>query len=70
MGNKNTVVKNNCIEELNNIDENNLDISNIDKLQIKAIKELNEKLKEIESKKSDKIMYKLPAINLCSYSLI
>ena len=70
MGNKNTVVKNNCIEEVNNIDENNLDISNIDKLQIKAIKELNEKLKEIESKKSDKIMYKLPAINLCSYSLI
>ena len=25
MGNKNTVVENNCIEELNNIDENNLD---------------------------------------------
>ena len=70
MGNKNTVVKNNCIDELNNIDENDLDISNIDKLQIKAIKEINNKIKDIEDKKSDKILYKLPAINLCSYSLI
>ena len=70
MGNKNTVVKNNCIDELNNIDENNLDISNIDKLQIKALKEMNNKIKEIENKKSDSIFYKLPAIQLCSYSLI
>ena len=70
MGNINTVVKNNCIDELNNIDENDLDISNIDKLQIKAIKEINNKIKDIEDKKSDKIFYKLPAINLCSYSLI
>ena len=70
MGNKHSVVKNNCMDELQNIDENNLDISNIDKLQIKAIKEINAKLKEIEEKKSDRIMYKLPAINLCSYSLI
>ena len=58
------------MEELNNIDENNLDISNIDRLQIKAIKEISEKIKEIEENKSDRIMYKLPAINLCSYSLI
>ena len=70
MGNKSTVVKNNCIDELNNIDENDLDISNIDKLQIKAIKEIKNKIKDIEDKKSDKIFYKLPAINLCSYSLI
>ena len=69
MGNKNTVVKNNCIEELNNIDENDLDISNIDKLQIKTIKEMNNKIKEIENKKSDRIMYKLPSINLCAPSL-
>jgi hypothetical protein len=31
---------------------------------------MSEKIKEIEDKKSDRIMYKLPAINLCSYSLI
>ena len=70
MGNKSTVVKNNCIDELNNIDENDLDISNIDKLQIKAIKEMNNKIKEIENKKSDRIMYKLPSINLCAPSLV
>ena len=62
--------ENNCIEELTKINEDDLDISNIDKLQIKALKELNSKIKEIEDKKSNKIMYKLPAINLCSYSLI
>ena len=70
MGSKQSSVENNCIEELNNIDENDLDISNIDKLQIKAIKEMNTRIKEIEEKKSDKIFYKLPAINLCSWSLI
>ena len=70
MGNKNTVVKSNCIDELTNIDENDLDISNIDKLQIKAIKEMNNKIKEIENKKSDRIMYKLPSINLCAPSLV
>ena len=62
--------ENNCIEELTKINEDDLDISKVDKLQIKALKELNSKIKEIEDKKSDKIMYKLPAINLCSYSLI
>ena len=70
MGARQSAVQNTCINELNNINENDLDISNVDKLQIKALKELNNKIKEIENKKSDKIMYKLPAINLCSYSLI
>ena len=70
MGSKHSSVKNNCIEELNNIDENDLDISNIDKLQIKTMKEMNTRIKEIEEKKSDRIFYKLPAINLCSWSLI
>ena len=70
MGSKQSSVENSCIEELNNIHENDLDISNVDKLQIKAIKEINNKIKEMEDKKSDSLFYKLPAINLCSYSLI
>ena len=70
MGSNTSTVKNDCINELNNIDENSLDISNIDKLQIKALKEMNNRIKEMEEKKSDRILYKLPAINLCSYSLI
>ena len=70
MGNKHSTVKNTCMEEIGNINEDELDISKIDKLQIKTIKEIAERIKQIEDKKSDKIMYKLPAINLCSYSLI
>ena len=70
MGSKQSTVKNTCMDELNNIDENNLDISNIDRLQIKAIKEMNNKIKEMEDKKSDRILYKLPSINLCAPSLI
>ena len=70
MGNKQPKCEDNCIEEINKIDVDNLDLSNIDKLQIKAIKEISNKLKEIEEKKSNRIMYKLPAIQLCSWSLI
>ena len=70
MGSKQSSVKNTCMDEISNIQEDDLDISNIDKLQIKAIKEIAERIKQIEDKKSDKIMYKLPAVNLCSYSLI
>ena len=46
MGSKQSTIKNTCMEELNNINEDELDISKIDKLQIKAIKEMAEKIKE------------------------
>lgn len=68
MGSKQSTVKNTCMEEINNINEDDLDISNIDKLQIKAIKEMAERIKQIEDKKSDKIMYRLP-VQICNYSL-
>ena len=68
MGSSNSTIENNCIEEIKKIDIDNLDLSNIDKLQLKAIKELGEKVKDIENKKSDKIFLRLP-INLCSYSI-
>ena len=70
MGSRNSVVENSCMGEINNINEDELDISNIDKLQIKAIKEMSSRIKEIEEKKSDRILYKLPAIQLCSWSLL
>jgi hypothetical protein len=70
MGSKQSTVENRCIQELNNINEEDLDISRIDKLQIKALKEMNNKIKKLNKEKSDKIMYKLPAIQLCSWSLI
>ena len=70
MGSKQSSVENSCMGELSNINENDLDISNVDKLQIRALKEMNNRIKEMEEKKSDRIFYKLPAINICAPNLI
>ena len=61
--------KNNYINQIQNINEEELDLSNIDRLQIKALKEIIKDIKEVKDRKSDKITYKLPSLNLCSYSL-
>ena len=45
-----------------------LDLSNIDRLQIKVLKEMIKEIKEVKEKKSDKIMYRLP-VQICNYSL-
>ena len=68
MGSKQSSVKNTCMDEISNINEDELDISNIDKLQIKAIKEMSERLKALEERKSDRISYRLP-VQLCNYSI-
>ena len=62
--------ENNYMEQIKNINIDDLDLSKIDALQLKVLKEMIDKLEKVEQRKSDKIMYKLPAINLCSYSLI
>ena len=69
MGNKQSSVENSCSEQLSNIDENDLDISNIDKLQIKAIKEINNKIEQLNKEKQTKMIYALPKIDVCNYSL-
>lgn len=69
MGNKPSSVTNDCIEELTNINEEDLDISKIDKLQIKAIKEMSERLGKLEKEKQTKLFYAVPKIDLCNYSL-
>lgn len=38
-------------------------------VMVKAMKEIIKKVETMEERKSDKISYKLPAVNLCSYSL-
>ena len=60
--------ENDCINEVININEDDLDLSRIDKLQIKVLKEVINDLKEVKEKKSDKIMYRLP-VQICNYSL-
>ena len=56
------------INDIDNINENQLDLSNMDKLQIKAIQQISREVKELKDRKSDKIMYRLP-IQTCNYSL-
>ena len=56
MGNKNSTVENGCMDELSKINEEELDISNIDKLQIKASKEINSKIEKLNKEKSDNII--------------
>ena len=60
--------ENDCINQINTINEDDLDLSNIDKLQIKVLKEMIKEMNEVKEKKSDKIMYRLP-IQICNYSL-
>ena len=53
------------IRELDNNEKFQTDI-----LLFNALKDCVERIEKLEETKSDKIYYKLPAINLCSYSLI
>ena len=57
----------NEIKAVQEMDEEEL--SSKDKLFKKAIVEIYEEIKKVKVSKSDKIFYKLPAVNLCSYSL-
>ena len=41
-----------------------------DILLFNTLKDCIERIEKLEETKSDKIYYKMPAINLCSYSLI
>jgi len=69
MGNKQSTVENGCIQELSKINEEELDISRIDKLQIKALKEINSKIEKLNKEKQTKMIYTLPKIDVCNYSL-
>ena len=69
MGNKQSTVENGCIQELSKINEEELDISRIDKLQIKALKEINSKTEKLNKEKQTKMIYALPKIDVCNYSL-
>ena len=68
MGSSSSKKETSNIDRIKNIDEDELDLSNIDKLQIKALKELNEKILKMEKEKATKILYRLP-VQLCNYSV-
>ena len=69
MGNKQSTVENGCIQELSKINEDELDISGIHKLQIEALKEINSKIEKLKKEKQTKMIYALPKIDVCNYSL-
>ena len=69
MGNKQSTVENGCIQELSKINEEELDISRIDKLQIKALKEINSKIEKLNKEKQTKMIYAMPKVDLCNMSL-
>lgn len=63
--------KNTATENMQQIKE--LDINEKTKTDIllfNTLKDCIERIEKLEETKSDKFVYKLPAINLCSYSLI
>lgn len=53
------------IKDLDIIEKTKTDV-----LLFNTLKDVIERVEKLEETKSDKIYYKLPAINLCSYSLI
>ena len=59
--------ENNSMEDIKNlrVDEK----TRADTLIIKSIQECVVRIEKLENQKSDKLLYKLPALNLCSYSL-
>jgi hypothetical protein len=60
MGNKPSSIENGCIKELSKINEEELDISRIDKIVLKTVKNLSERVEKLEREKQNKILYKLP----------
>ena len=60
--------ENNSMEDIKNlrVDEK----TRADTLITKSIQECVARIEKIETQKSDKIIYKLPALNVCNASLI
>ena len=59
-----------AIKVIKDIDVNAISqMSRIDILQINSLKAIVNKLEKVNECKKVKIYYKLPALNLCSYSL-
>ena len=69
MGNSSTKTsENNYMEQIKNINIDDLDLSKIDALQLKVLKEMIHKLEKVEKETSNKILYRLP-VQLCNFSV-
>ena len=68
MGNSNSSVENDYLEQIKKIDEDKK--NKIDVLLIKSVKELVERVEKLEKEKQNKLIYQLPKLHLCNWSLI
>jgi hypothetical protein len=69
MGNKQSSVEKTSIEEIKYINVDDLDLSKIDALQLKAIKQMAGRIETLEKEKQTKMIYALPKIDVCNYGL-
>ena len=68
MGNSNSSVENDYLEQIKKIDED--EKTRTDVLLIKSIKELVGRVEKLEKEKQNKLIYQLPQLQLCNWSLI
>ena len=68
MGNSNSSVENDYLEQIKKIDENEKTRTNV--LLIKSVKELVGRVQKLEKEKQNKLIYQLPKLQLCNWSLI
>ena len=68
MGNSNSSVETDYLEQIKKIDEDEKTRTNV--LLIKSIKELVARVEKLEKEKQNKLIYQLPKLQLCNWSLI
>ena len=69
MGNKQSSVEKTSIEEIKYINVDDLDLSKIDALQLKAIKQMAGRIETLEKEKQTKMIYALPKTDVCNSGL-
>ena len=62
---KKTDIDNTPLDKLNEID----DEDTRERLLIKSVKTLNEKVNKLQEEKSNKLIYAIPKVDLCNWSL-
>ena len=68
MGNSNSSVETDYLEQIKKIDED--EKTRTDVLLIKNVKELVVRVEKLEKEKQNKLIYQLPNLQLCNWSLI
>ena len=68
MGTSNSSVETDYLEQIKKIDED--EKTRTDVLLIKSVKELVVRVEKLEKEKQNKLIYQLPNLQLCNWSLI